>query len=41
MDAQPKKEFETDEIVIVRRQKQIALGKNTLGYEHYVKLVPK
>ncbi|XP_038070724.1 uncharacterized protein LOC119739750 [Patiria miniata] len=41
MNAQPKKEYETDETVIVRRQKQIELGKNTLGYDHYLRQIPK
>ncbi|XP_022086543.1 uncharacterized protein LOC110977060 [Acanthaster planci] len=40
-NAEPKKEYETDETVIIRRQKQIDLGKNTLGYDNYLRLVPK
>ena len=41
MNAKPRKEYETDENVIVRRQKQIEKGKNTLGYDNYLQQVPK
>lgn len=34
-------EFETDVAILVRRQKQIDYGKNTLGYENYMQQIPR
>lgn len=34
-------ERETDPRKLEQRQKQIDYGKNTLGYQNYVKLIPK
>ncbi|XP_015788921.1 histone RNA hairpin-binding protein [Tetranychus urticae] len=34
-------EFEEDKQVLNRRSKQIDYGKNTLGYQNYLKIIPK
>ncbi|XP_076650302.1 stem-loop binding protein [Halictus rubicundus] len=34
-------EYETDPIILARRQRDIDYGKNTIGYDQYIRAVPK